>query len=198
MDELYEARDSIYCYQGTDVLVNKLNIKNNKELLFYETKITAAKLLELRRKGITGQFDMDHILSIHRSLFEDVYPFAGLFRREDIAKDHFRFAKWEFIENQLRDLLTSLKQENDLAGLEKEPLAKRLAYYMAELNVLHPFRDGNGRTTREFIRQLALKNGYDLNLANVQTSDIYDASIKSVANTDSLEEVLYQCLQKRN
>lgn len=63
--------------------------------------------------------------------------------------------------------MRELKNENYLKGLNKEELAKRLAYYLSELNVLHPFREGNGRTTREFIRQLALKNGYKLNLKKV-------------------------------
>lgn len=197
MYEMYEARNSLYCYPGTEVLKNKMNIQNQKELLFYESKITAAKLLQLRQKGITGNFNISHFTSIHKEIFEDLYEFAGLFRTENIAKDNFRFAEWEFIEEQLKEILEKLKKEDYLAGNTKEKLAKRLAYYMAELNVLHPFRDGNGRTTREFIRQLALKNGYNLNLANVQTSDIYHASIRSVANTDTLEEVLYKCLQEK-
>ncbi len=141
MKDLYEARNSIYCYKDSNVLKNKLEIKNNEDLFLYETKITAAKLLILREKGITGKFDSAHFISIHRFLFEDIYPFAGLFRSENIAKDNFRFAQWEYIEEQLKYTLNQLKSENYLAGYDKEKLAERLAYYMAELNVLHPFRE---------------------------------------------------------
>ena len=56
----------------------------------------------------------------------------------------------------------------DLKDLSKDLLSKRLAYYMAEFNVLHPFREGNGRTIREFIRQLAYVNGYIFNLQNIK------------------------------
>ena len=129
-------------------------------------------------------------------MFEDIYPFAGLFRNENIAKGNFSFAKWEFIEDELKRLLNELKEENYLSGLDKEELTKRLAYYMAELNVLHPFREGNGRTIREFIRQLAFKNNYVLDLQNTESSNMLDACIKSVYNTEQLEEIIYKCLNK--
>ena len=93
-------------------------------------------------------------------------------------------------------LLEELKDENYLAGLSKKDFTKRLAYYWAELNVLHPFREGNGRTTREFLRQLALKNGYILNFQNVDSKKLLDASIKSIVNTTDLEKYLYECLEE--
>ena len=96
---------------------------------------------------------------------------------------------------ELDKLLEQLKNENFLAGLDKENLAKRLAYYLAELNVLHPFREGNGRTNREFIRQLALKNGYTLNLKKVPPQKILEASIESIVDTTKLEELFKTLLQ---
>lgn len=190
MDDLYEARNSIYCYKGTNILVNKLEIKNNKDLLKYENQIVIIKLFDLRQKGITGNFDIKHFASIHRCLFEDIYPFAGMFRNENIAKDNFRFAEWEYIEEELNKLLKQLKEEKYLNNLKKEELVDRLAYYMAELNVLHPFREGNGRTTREFIRQLALYNGYAFNLKKIDPKKMLDASIASVVNTEELKKLI--------
>ena len=84
--DLYEPRNSNYCYPGTDVLVNKLNIKDKSTLQKFEAKITAAKLLALRQKGIIGNFDAKHLNQIHTYLFEDIYPFAGKYRNENIAK----------------------------------------------------------------------------------------------------------------
>lgn len=195
MDDIYETRNSIYCYPGTDVLKNKLNIKKREELLFYETKITAAKLLSFRRKGITGDFSKQHLIQIHRTLFEDIYPFAGKFRTENIAKGSFRFAEWEYIEEQVELLLKRLKEENYLQGLNKRAFVGRLSFYMAELNVLHPFREGNGRTTREFIRQLALKNGYTLNLTKVSAKTILEACMISVIDLNPLEDLLEDCME---
>lgn len=157
MFELYEAVNSIYCYPNSNVLVNKLNIHDNKKLATLERKLVLLKLYTLRQNKNIGNFDIHHFLSIHKFLFEDIYPFAGKIRSEDIAKDNFRFAKWEYIEDQLRELFDKLAKD-DLKYLSKKEISKKLAYYMSELNVLHPFREGNGRTIREFIRQLAFVN----------------------------------------
>lgn len=196
MENRYETRNSKYCYPNSNVLRNQLNIKNAKDLQSYEAKITAAKSLGLRQKGITGSFDKKHFLAIHQYLFEDIYPFAGKLREENIAKGEFRFAIWEYIEPELERLLKKLKEEDYLSNLSKEQLAKKLAYYLSELNVLHPFREGNGRTNREFIRQLALKNGYYLNLKKVAPEKILEASIESIVDTTKLEEIIKQCLEE--
>ena len=196
MEEIFKDKGSIHCYPNTNVLINKLNIKDGSVLAKYEAKITAAKSLALRQKGITGNFDIEHFKEIHRYLFEDIYPFAGKLRDENISKGEFRFAGFEYIEQELKRLLMELKEENYLEGLKKEDLAKRLAYYLSELNVLHPFREGNGRTTREFIRQLALKNGYKLNLGKVLPQEMLKASIESIIDTTHLEKLLNECLEK--
>lgn len=195
--DLYDKRNSNYCYKNSNVLINKLDIHDEKVLQKFEAKITAAKLLSLRRKGIIGNFDKEHLQKIHIYLFEDIYPFAGQFRNENIAKGVFRFAEFEYIEPELEKLLNSLKNENYLFGLSKDILAENLAYYLSELNVLHPFREGNGRTIREFIRELALKNGYILNLSNVSPADFLKASIKSIVDTTDLTKLIFTCLEEK-
>lgn len=195
-DKLYKNRNSNYCYPNSSVLINKLNIHNQKQLQTYEAKITAAKLLALRQKGIIGNFDSDHINSIHKYLFEDIYPFAGQYRNENIAKGVFRFAEWEYIEQELNRLLNNLKNENYLANLSKEDLAERLAFYLSELNVLHPYREGNGRTIREFIRELALKNNYIFDISKIPPYEFLDASMKSIVDTKDLANIIDRCLEK--
>lgn len=197
MRDLYDEANSKYCYKNSSTLINKLGIEDYKELAKYEAKISAAKSLGLRLKGITGNFDKKHYISIHKYLFEDVYSFAGKFREENISKGEFRFASCEYIEPELDRLLEQLKKENFLEGLSKAELAKRLAYYLSELNVLHPFREGNGRTNREFIRQLALKDGYILNLKNIPPKEVLDASIKSVVDTSDLEKIIEKMLENK-
>lgn len=118
MNDLYEARNSIYCYPNSNVLVNKFNINNAEKLLEIETDIVVYKSFELRQEGITGKFDINHLTGIHKYLFEELYPFAGLFRTENIAKGEFRFAEWEFIEEQLGNLLEELKRENYLERIK--------------------------------------------------------------------------------
>ena len=190
MSDLYEARNSIYCYKDSDVLVNKFDIHDNKKLEEIERKIVLAKLYELRQNRQIENFDITHFVGIHKFLFEDIYPFAGLFRNENIAKGNFSFAEWEYIEDQLKKLLDQLKEENYLQNLDRDTFIKRLSYYMAELNVLHPFREGNGRTIREFIRQLAYRNGYVLNLKNINPKEMLHACIRSVVDTTQLENII--------
>lgn len=195
-EELYEARNSAYCYKGTNVLINLLNIRDNKTLQRAESRIVATKLFELRKNEMIGNFDVEHFIKIHKFLFEDIYPFAGKFRTENIAKGYFSFAEWEYIDTELRKLLEKLHKSNLLKNDTREELVKDLAYYLAELNVLHPFREGNGRTIREFIRELAYKNGYLLDLQKVEPSEVYDAFLKSVIDTTDLENVIDKCLIK--
>ena len=196
MSDLYEARNSIYCYKDSDVLVNKFDIHDNKKLEEIERKIVLAKLYELRQNRQIENFDITHFVGIHKFLFEDIYPFAGLFRNENIAKGNFSFAEWEYIEDELKKLLDQLKEENYLQNLDRNIFIKRLSYYMAELNVLHPFREGNGRTIREFIRQLAYKNGYVLNLKNINPKEMLYACIRSVIDTTQLENIISECLER--
>ena len=101
MNNFYEPRDSIYCYPNSNVLVNKFDVRVADELFKIENDITIYKLFILRQKGITGNFDVAHFVSIHKFIFEDIYPFAGLYRSENIAKDNFMFANWEFIEDNM-------------------------------------------------------------------------------------------------
>ena len=196
MYDLYEARNSIYCYKNSNILKNNLNIKDNKLLENFERKLVIAKLYDLRQNNKIGNFDIQHFVNINKYLFEDIYPFAGRFRTENIAKGNFSFAEWEFIEDELQKLLFKLKEENYLLNLSKKILSNKLAFYMSELNVLHPFREGNGRTIREFIRQLAFKNGYALDLQNIEPKQMLNACIKSVVNTTDLENLLLKCLTK--
>lgn len=194
MYEFYESRNSIYCYPNSNVLKNNFNIQDNNKLFEIERKIVLAKLYELRQNNQIFNFDIHHFVGIHEFLFEDIYPFAGLFRTENIAKGNFSFAQWQFIDKELIKLLNELKQENYLKDLNIRDMAKRLAYYMAELNVLHPFREGNGRTIREFTRQIAFNAGYILDTQNIDAKEILNACIKSVVDPTDLENILLNCL----
>jgi len=181
---------SKYCYPGTDVLINKFNIRDAKHLLSIEKTITSTKIGELRNKPIKGQFDIDHLKKIHKYIFGDIYPFAGEFRDESIIKGNVRFANPLYIEENSIKLFKELKNENYLVGLDKDKLSQRLAYYFAEINILHPFREGNGRTQREFIREVALLSGYDIDWRLIDRSEYMNASIKSVYDTKPLENLI--------
>jgi cell filamentation protein len=196
LDELsrYGSDQSRYFYPGTSVLVNLPGIQDERELEQFEAIVTGRRISELVANPLSGQFDLDHLKRIHRYIFQDVYPFAGKIRSENIAKGSFMFARASLIEPAARELLEALREEKHLHGLDKEGFCYRAAHYMAELNVLHPFREGNGRSIREFIRCLGLRAGWGIDWSLVEHRRILEASIRSVVDHSSLATVIGACI----
>jgi len=194
--DVYTTVQSVYCYHDTNILINLLGIKEHELLKKAEEEFTTIKLVELAINPIKGRFTTAHLMKIHKFIFEDVYPFAGKIRREDIFKGKTRFTQNEMIKSELDRILTTLHADKLLKGLSKDAFANKLAYYMAELNVIHPFREGNGRATREFIRVLAMHNGYILNWANVNKVEILESTIDSVFDATRLEKCLALALEQ--
>ena len=82
-----------------------------------------------------------------------------------------------------------------LKEVDEEKIFDNLAYVMAELNIIHPFREGNGRSIREFIRLMAKRMGYDLNWGNVDKEELLEASIMSIDNYKVLIGILKACVE---
>lgn len=193
--ETYSTTTSMYCYDDSNILINKLGIKTLKELKEAEEEITSVKQYEMLLNPIKGNFSKTHIINIHKFLFEDLYPFAGKFRKESIGKANTWFYPPNMIQEKLSEIFAFLKGKNNLKGLDENSLFDMLAYVMAEINIIHPFREGNGRCIREFIRILALKNGYELNWGNIDKETLLETSILSVDDYKVLIPVLKQCVE---
>ena len=170
--------DKIYCYPNSNVLINKLNIHDSDKLLEAERKLTMLRLMDLLEKPVTGKFDFAHLRNIHKYIFQDIYSWAGKIRTVDIAKSNM-FCKVQFIEMQASELFEKLQNDDYLKQLPKEKFVQKVSYYFSEINALHPFREGNGRTQREFIRQLAYESGYILHFAVISEKEMVEASIDS-------------------
>lgn len=192
--DVYPVASSIYCYPDSSVLKNKLDIRDPALLRKVEADLSTARQAEIFRTPVVGRFTATHLCNIHRKLLGDVYSFAGHFRREDIAKGPTRFVTYSQIKEKLQRLLGQLQQEKWLENVPFEVFAARSAYYMAELNYIHPFREGNGRAIREFMRLLFLHNGYVVQWDAVDVEALLNAMIDSVYDTAHLEQILKQCL----
>lgn len=192
--DVYSVASSIYCYPDSSVLKNKLDIRDPVLLRKVEADLSSARQAEIFRTPVVGRFTATHLCNIHRKLLGDVYSFAGHFRREDIAKGTTRFVTYSQIKEKLQRLLGQLQQEKWLENVPFEAFVARSAYYMAELNYIHPFREGNGRTIREFMRLLFLHNGYVVQWDAVDVEALLNAMIDSVYDTAHLEQILKQCL----
>jgi cell filamentation protein len=196
----YNHRDKIqsrYCYQDSDVLINKFNIRDPELLSLVETDLTSQRLSELIKNPVKGRFGIQHIINLHKYIFKDIYPFAGKIREEDISKGDTLFCKSEFIISNLENLMNKLKNDKYLAGLKKNEFSQAASFYMSELNIIHPFREGNGRVIREFIRCLAKKNNYILNWSLTDSEKLLEASIWSVDGTlEPLTRHIFESIEK--
>lgn len=164
-----------YCYPNSRVLKNKLDIHDRDLLLEAERRLTKYRNEELFNSPLVGHYDFDHLQRIHKYLFQDIYDWAGQVRTVDIAKGNL-FCRCFAIESEASRIFTELRKEKLLKDLPINQLAERLAYYLAEINALHPFREGNGRAQREFIRQLAYQNNLFLSYAGITQNEMIAAS----------------------
>lgn len=187
----------MYCYPGSDVLINHFSIHDDNKLKELETVYTLLRLSELKLKKPADPLDMDAFIDIHRAILQDIYPFAGELRKEMISKGSSSFAHPDHIEVQMHRIFNELKEENYLKDLTREKMIERLAHYLAELNALHPFREGNGRTVREFARQLMANAGYQLDWEKIAgPAEIINAFVDSFNSTnDRLENLLDEMIK---
>lgn len=193
--DVYTTVQSIYCYPDSNVLKNKLNIRDLRELKDVEEKFVAIKQLVLLQKPIPGRFTINHLLRIHRFLFEDVYPFAGHIRREQISKGETLFFPPDLIKLELRRVFGEIHETGMLQEKKPQSQIQHLSHVMAELNIIHPFREGNGRSIREFIRCMAQVYGLTLNWGNADQNTMMDVAIASVYDDMAFCEILHQCLE---
>lgn len=180
-----------YCYPGTNVLMNKLNIVNPDLLKEMERTASYRRANELYEKPIKGNFDLQHMQSIHKYIFQDVYPWAGEIRTVGIQKGSSKFCLPQYIEGYANDTFKKLRKDDYLKGLDPATFSRRAAELMADLNAGHFFREGNGRTQREFMRELALNVGYKLELSNTPKELMIQASLDSFnGNNQKLEQLI--------
>lgn len=189
--------DIIYCYPGSSVLINYYDIRNEGQLLEVEKKLSMLRILELQNHPILGDFSLKHLCEIHRYIFQDIYPWAGKLRTVDIAKENL-FCRAELIETSAKEIFPKLrKMLSDKKVIDSEDIAKQLAYFFSEINALHPFREGNGRAQREFIRVCALSLGYDFDLRKTTPAEMLEASKASfLCEYGLMEAIFLKCLDK--
>ena len=169
-----------YCYPGTDVLKNKLGIKDDNSLTIAEREITSLKLLVLYNMPILEKYGFKDLCNIHKTLFIDLYEWAGQIRKGDFfSKGNSIFCRGQYIVENANKIFCYLSGEKNLCGLEKHFFIERMAYYMGEVNALHPFREGNGRTSREFFRQLSLNANYILDFSKTNKDELLQADIEA-------------------
>jgi cell filamentation protein len=173
---MYEAEQDPYCYPGTFVLINRLCIRDQAALDAFEAEVTA---LRSAQEVPPGSLDYSHFLAIHKHLFQDVYDWAGEIRTVRVAKQGSAFCYPEYIDSEMRKLFSELVRQRHFRDRSPADFAARAAHFLAELNAIHPFREGNGRTQLSFLKLLAEQVGYPLFLIRLDPDAMLQAMIKS-------------------
>ena len=158
---MYDATDDPYTYENSTVLVNKLNLRDQGELDDFEAEITHARAREPLPEG---NLDFAHFCAIHHHLFQDVFDWAGTPRTVRISKQGNAFCYPEHIDAQATKLFSNLKGKNYLEKLPAKEFAENAAHFLAELNAIHTFREGNGRSQLTFFVLLADYAGHPIDL----------------------------------
>ncbi len=157
----YYAQPDPYADPKTGALINKLGIKDPDELERVEANYSTTEIQFLTEAPVAGALDLFHLQKVHRRLFSKIYAWAGELRTVDIAKDNTRFTPPEFIQKWGEEKFAELRKELVDAHPPKLEYLARLAHHYSEINLIHPFREGNGRTERAFFTLLGMSQGYE-------------------------------------
>lgn len=165
------------------VLENKLGITNSAELARVEEQLTKTKAKELFESGRLFQLEVgtfEGLASIHRALFSEVYDFAGKIRDVNIAKDNFQFAPRIFL-------------EQSLTYIDKLPhnTFDEIVDKYADMNIAHPFREGNGRAMRIWLdNMLRDRLGKTVDWNSIDKDEYFNAMVRSHVSTGELKYLL--------
>jgi len=190
----YDASNDHYCYPNTTVLKNKLEITDEKRLEEAEREITKTSTLDV--KASNPPYHLEYLQHIHATLFSELYDWAGKIRVVNISKGGTSFCVAHRIIPEIGKLFKKLEGENYLQNLSYNDFVMKLAEYYAEFNMIHPFREGNGRVQRLFFEHLAAFNGYALDWESISQDDWIKANIDGFhVQYQSLAEIFERVLK---
>ena len=180
-----------YVNPATGVLRNRYGLEDGHVLQSLETDIVAAQDTLLKSMPLPGLYDLDHLCAFHKFLFGSIYDWAGSIRTVSISKGGMPFCRVEFIHTMAPEIFPPVSKHNHLRNLGKAAAVAAMAELLGELNALHPFRDGNGRTQRAFLRQWASTAGWVIDWTGLDQGANRMASIAAMGgNCSPLEDLL--------
>jgi len=177
------------CYPGTTVLINKLNIQTQEALDRAERIAVSLREVEIEKEQPSEAFTFDYYLNLHRRLFGDVYDWAGKLRSIDFSKKGTIFCSADELASVGAAIFDRLQRMHELRGLPRDRFTRELAALYHDLNMLHPFREGNGRVQRLFFTLLIRRAGYAISFADCDTDALMAATIYAA---QGVMDYLYQ------
>ncbi|SHF04161.1 cell filamentation protein [Psychroflexus salarius] len=197
MSNSYRYVDPDYTYidPKSGVLKNLADITDSEDLLFFESVTVTKRINELHNNPIKIN-GIESLFSIHQHLFQDIYDWAGKKRLVEISKDGKQFFPTSHFENAFNFIDTLIESFKKTKRDDRNEIAEKLAEILDNVNYLHPFRDGNGRAQREFLRMLALEKGISLNLNPPDDKNVYKRYMQGTVNSNVkiLKELIFELI----
>ena len=188
-----------YFVEGDEVLENKLNIIDPTKLKEIEEALVAREGMCIIEEDLRPDaYDFAFLKYLHRRLFGKIYSFAGQVRTVNIAKmgSNIPFCYADFIEQEAERIFVELRRRNFLVGLLRDEFADSLAELAMDLNALHPFREGNGRTIRLYLQLLSRNAGYSLDYAKASREQIIEGDKQAFLGNDATIKEMYREIVK--
>lgn len=189
----YGAGQDAYCYPGTSVLRNKLGIEDDEQLSRAERDLSEIGASQIDFD--LPPYDLAYLKRIHLILFQDIYDWAGEIRRVDISKAATRFCNVNRVEAEALKIFTNLQHADWYEGCSRDKLITLVAECFGDLNMIHPFREGNGRAQRILFEHLIVNAGFEINWWNVNEQEWISANIDAVVcDYSSLQRIFERCI----
>lgn len=172
----YDAFDDPYSYKGTNTLKNRIGLRDREALESFELEMTTLRGSEPLPEG---NFDARHYRSVHHHLFQDIYSWAGQYRTIRTAKAGNWFCFPEHIEGEMERLFKQLHEAHTLEIDDQVAFTAAVARFLGELNAIHPFREGNGRSQLAFTHLLGMAAGMPFDFGKIKPASFMEAMIAS-------------------
>lgn len=186
----YGTGQDPYCYPNSDILINSLNIHD--EALLEEAERDISSVCANQIEFSLPPYDLNYFCALHKALFGDLYPWAGELRQIDISKGSTRFCSYQRIEIEVQKLFSAIDYGNTLVELSRDDLIIAIAELYADMNVVHPFREGNGRAQRVLFEHMIINCGYDIDWSIVGADEWLEANIKGYYCDYSLMRSIFE------
>ena len=169
------------CYENSSVLINKFNIRDEKELEMMERNLTSYLMAQATIEIPFENVDFEFYKNLHKYVFNDIYDWAGTIRKVDMSKKGTKFCPVQKIEEKGNNIFDQLHAQKFLIDFNDDEFVNKFVDLYCELNYLHPFREGNGRIQRLFLLMLLNNMGKHINFEDIDTDLLMIATIKSVS-----------------
>ncbi|MFJ4086275.1 putative adenosine monophosphate-protein transferase Fic [Pseudomonas psychrophila] len=193
MSDKYGVGQDSYCYPGSTVLRNKLDIRDDSTLNDAEQQLSAVAAATIEFSP--PPYNLASLQKIHRTLFSDLYDWAGELRTVGISKQYTRFCQPDYMEKEAGKIFKGMASANWFEGMSRSDLIVAVADAYSDLNVVHPFREGNGRTQRILFEHLVMNAGFEISWWGVENDEWLYANIAAYnCVLEPLQQVFNRCI----